>query len=114
MQNVQYNQTMAGYCFYVSAALHAVAIILSAGALLGVFLLPFILWAAIGYGLIHRGWRWLTYVGFIGALIGIVASVAIASDFTGLTRLSIVAITLVDIAVAYFLFRALWSSVERA
>ena len=114
MDKIQNQYRNAGLCFYASSFLHVVAIALSGGALFGTFVLPVILWALIGYGLINRDWRWLAHVGFIGALVGIVVSISTATQFDGLTRLSVFAITLADLAAAILLFGALWRTPVRA
>ncbi|CUI61896.1 hypothetical protein TA5114_02123 [Cognatishimia activa] len=104
----------AGYFFYLSAALHVVAIVLSGGALFGTLAGAVVLWGLIGYFLITRPRRWLAHLGFIGALVGIVASVSVGTQYSGLTGMTMTAITLADIGAAVLLFGALWRSPVKA
>ena len=108
MTNIENSYKRAGQFFYLSSALHVVAILVSAGGLFAQLFPAAILWALVGYGLINKGWRWLAYLGFIGALIGIVASITLATGNTGLTRIAMYSITLADLGAALLLFVALW------
>lgn len=104
----------AGQLFYLSSALHIVAIALSGGALFSQLIVAVFLWALIGYGLINRPRRWLAYIGFLGALFGIVAATYGAMDADGQTLWAMIGIVLADIGVAVTLFGALWRTQIKA
>lgn len=108
MENTRSPYTTAGYFFYLSSALHVVAIAVSAGALFGTLIAAVFLWALVGYGLINRPRRWLAHLGFIGALVGIVASTSLLPLNTGITWLSLLGIALADLGAAVVLFGSLW------
>lgn len=102
----------AAWMLYLSAALHLIAPVVSGFSTGSLMLLVFaVIWGVIAYVLMTRGPRWLAWIAFLGALVGMIAGLVGLSD---VPQWLTYGIFLADAAAAACLFAVLWRSPARA
>ncbi len=98
----------------ISAALHLLALVVSAFSTEALLMLPAaIVYAGLAYGLL-QGWRWLAYIAFIVFLIGTsfaISGIWTPGDVPGWIHASI---AVANGLTAAALFGALWKSPDPA
>ena len=97
----------AALMLLLSAVLHIVVIVVSAGGYVMPMLVGAIGWFLIGAGL-QRGLRWLAHIAFLLAMIGAVVALGYAMGAFGLVAMAFWAIVAADLLAAILLFGALW------
>ena len=98
----------AAWMMYLSALLHFAAPVVAGFSQAALGLLPFgVVWAVIGWLLVTRGWRFLAWVAFFLALLGVIAGLAGAA---GVPVWVTNGIALADGLAAACLFVVLWRS----